>query len=134
MPATREQLIVASRKALSSPRIGKHGKRKITLMKERAYAETIAQHKKRLLEALEILDASLIAQAVRGNVGAIREGYNRAIGKPEAPTATETKDPIALFLKAIFDDPRGDFNPIPRTAGTFPEAMEMQSDEDDQLS
>lgn len=50
--ATREQLIEANKKAVLSPNIGKHGKRKTTIEKERRQAifdEIVSQEFERLI-------------------------------------------------------------------------------------
>lgn len=73
----------ALKKALQSPFIGKHGKRKSTLLKEEVYKEM----QNKILEKVDVLIDAQISLALTGNNGgpdgrAIEMLLNRAFGKP----------------------------------------------------
>lgn len=50
--------------------------------RKRAFDLLFQEHKERLLEALDKVDPVLVKKAVEGNVPAISEFYDRAVGKP----------------------------------------------------
>ena len=52
--ATREQLIEANKKAVKSPNHGKHGKRKLTLLREKAEQQFVEELKEEYKDILRI--------------------------------------------------------------------------------
>jgi ATPase subunit of ABC transporter with duplicated ATPase domains len=79
-PSTQRK---ALKKALESPFIGKHGKRKTTLLKEEVYK----QMQDKILEKVDLLIDAQIKIALNGNNGkpdskAIDSLLNRVFGKP----------------------------------------------------
>lgn len=73
----------ALEKALKSPRIGKHGKRRVTLLKEEVYRSM----QQKILDKVEILIDAQMKVALTGNRGkpdtkSIDSLLNRAFGRP----------------------------------------------------
>lgn len=81
----------ALKKALRSPLIGKHGKRKETLLKEEVYK----QMQERILDKVGLLIDAQIQIALEGNDGkpdarVIEMLLNRAFGKPNQDISVKT--------------------------------------------
>ena len=80
----------ALQKALKSPRIGRHGKRKTTLLKEEIYKEM----QDKILEKVDILVKAQMGVALSGNNGGpdtrtIDSLLNRVFGKPAQEIAVK---------------------------------------------
>ena len=84
----------ALQKALKSPYIGRHGKRRSTLLKEEIYKEIIEECRYKLAEALSQITPVLIDLAASGDVRAIKEIYNRVLGKVKEPP--EIIEPVVV--------------------------------------
>lgn len=91
----------ALKKALKSPRIGKHGKRRITILKEEAYKEM----QNKILGKVDLLVNAQLKLALHGNKGdpdfkSIDALLNRVFGKPsqEIQVRTETSTEIDLEM------------------------------------
>lgn len=87
----------ALQKALKSPLIGKHGKRRITLLKEEVYKE----FQQKILEKAGVLFDAQMKLALKGNNGkpdlrAIDSLLNRAFGKPAQEIAISTPRDIVV--------------------------------------
>ncbi len=101
----------ALKKALKSPRIGKHGKRKETLLKEEIFKEM----QQKILEKVKVLIDAQMTIALSGNNGCpdsrtIDSLLNRVFGKPAQEIIEKIKyevpiDPVekAAGDKAIHD-------------------------------
>lgn len=102
----------ALQKALQSPFIGKHGKRKTTLLKEEVYKEM----QERILEKVEILVDAQMELALSGNNGGpdsrtIDSLLNRVFGKPaqEIGIKSTIMVPVDPDAKANADKAISDF-------------------------
>ena len=78
--ATAEQLREANKKAVLSPKIGKHGKRKSTLLKERARLE---YEKEILKEFMPIVKVQKKEAKKAKNVDERKYVINQIIGSPK---------------------------------------------------
>jgi hypothetical protein len=93
----------ALQKALKSPLIGKHGKRRVTLLKEEVFKEI----QQRILERAEILINAQIEVALKGKGGkadsrTIDSLLNRAFGKPaQFITLNETRTEVTEEDKEV---------------------------------
>jgi len=97
-PQTQQK---ALQKALRSPLIGKHGKRKTTLLKEDVYKEIQAK----ILEKADKLIDAQIKVALTGNEGGpdprvIEMLFNRVFGRPNVDANTSLS---ASRARAILD-------------------------------
>lgn len=95
----------ALKKALGSPLIGKHGKRKSTLLKEEVYKEVQA---KILEKADKLVDAQL-KLALTGNKGkpdprVIEMLLNRAFGKPNVEVGITSTKSMGQLLDELEED------------------------------
>ncbi len=95
----------ALEKALKSPFIGKHGKRKSTLLKEEVYKEVQAK----ILEKADKLIDAQIKIALTGNKGkpdprVIEMLLNRAFGKPNMEADIASTKSMGQILDELNED------------------------------
>jgi len=120
MPATPEQLAEARKKAVLSPRHGKHGSPKKVIMRERAMMQVYEEWQEKLRAALPEVTASLVesAKGVRvqftdkktgkeiifdkePNISAIKEINDRLFGKAKETVKHEGTTPLGAILALI---------------------------------
>lgn len=102
MAATAEQLKEARKKAVKSPRIGKRGKHKKTLLREEAYKEVIKSIVMDAIPLVKELKRIAFDADEQGNVRvkAITEALDRAFGKAAQPVEINGDSSFKSFLEA----------------------------------
>ena len=107
----------------NDPRINKDGRPKETpeqKAKKKAMKEMIKDYKEKLAEALIEISPVLIAEALKGNIQAIKEINDRVMGKPEMKMTGDLENPLITIIKYAN---KPDTTPIPPSTEKLPDTL-----------